>query len=91
MNTEQYCAAETQPSVSTQMTLALPPDACAAAPAPRPVPPATGKTMSAPCWMNVWVICLPWFWSVNDWAKVPPFWFASSQPRTLTVLPFCLL
>src|ERR1035437_5257615 len=46
----QYWEALVQPSVSTHMTLTLPPAAWAAAPEPRPVPPATGKMMSAPCW-----------------------------------------
>ena len=45
--TEQYCAALTQPSWSTQITLYLP-DAWASDAVPRPVPPATGITMSAP-------------------------------------------
>ena len=87
----QNWEAETQPSVSTQIRLTLPPAACAAAPAPRPAPPATGKITSAPCWMNVWLICRPLFWSVNEPANVPPFWSASFQPSTWTFLPFCLL
>ncbi len=88
----QYCAGTlTQPSVSTHMTLTLPLVAMAACPAPSPAPPATGKIMSAPCWMNSWLICSPLFWSVKDWANVPAFWFCSSQPSTWTFLPFCLL
>src|SRR3954469_23918609 len=46
--TEQNCGALRQPSVSTQSTDSLPLDDFAAAAEPRPVPPATGKTTSAP-------------------------------------------
>src|SRR3954453_5969586 len=90
-NTSQYCAALTQPSVSTHMTETLPPEALAAAAEPMPVPPATGKITSAPCEMKAWEIDLPLFWSVKDCANVPAFCLFSSQPRTCTVLFFCLL
>ena len=88
----QYCAALTQPSVSTQITETLPPDACAAAAGAEAG--ATGDREDRcrhPAEMNAWVIDLPLFWSVKELANVPPFWFFSSQPRTLTFLLFCLL
>ncbi len=87
----QYWATLSHPSVSTQITESWPLDAAAAAAEPIPVPPATGKTTSAPCCWNCWVICLPLLASVNELAKVPPFWFFSFQPSTWTFLPFCLL
>ena len=83
----QYCAALMQPSWSTQMTLNLPPDACAAAAVPRPVPPATGMMMSAP-WLLQRLVAsdLPLAWSVKLLAN-RPFCLALSQPRTWTFLP----
>ncbi len=47
--------------------------------------------MSAPCWMNVWLIDKPLALSVKLPANVPPFWLVSSQPSTLTLLLFCEL
>ena len=82
----QYSAAETQPSVSTQMPQAS--ASLAAWRPPRPAGPATGKMMSAPCWIicsaTVWPLDLSSKSSVNE-PSLP------SQPRTLTSAPFSSL
>ena len=89
-NTEQYCAALTQPSWSTQITEYLPPDCCAPAAVPRPVPPATGMMTSAFCPVNWSDSRLPAFWSVNEPAN-EPFCAFLSQPSTLTFFDLALL
>ena len=82
-----------QPSVSTQnmFTFWLPAAASAswtALAAPRPTLPATGKMMSAPSLMNVWVSVWPLVWSVKSPVN-EPFWVCSFQPSTCTCVP-CL-
>src|SRR6266545_2479087 len=89
-NTEQYCGALLQPSWSTQITEYLPPDCCAPAAVPKPVPPATGMITSAFCAMNWSDSRLPAFWSVNEPAN-EPFWVVLSQPSTLTFFDLTLL
>ena len=89
----QYCAALMHPSVSTHsmFTFWLPAAAsafCTAFAAPRPTFPATGKMMSAPSVMNVWVSVWPAVWSVKLPVKLP-FWEPSFHPRTCTCVP-CL-
>src|SRR6266498_3732923 len=88
--TGHLSAADEQPSTSTQMTLILPAEPCAVIAEPRPVPPATGKTMSAPCATNESLIDLPLFWSVKLSEKVP-FCAVLSQPSTWMLLPLVLL
>ena len=89
----QYCAALTQPSVSTHSMLTWPPELSAswtALAAPRPTLPATGKMTSAPSLMNVWVTV----WPLVSLVKSPvnsPFWVCSFQPRTCTLAWCCLL
>ena len=88
----QYCAALVQPSVSTQNMFTFgrqPRSACwTALAAPRPTLPATGKMMSAPSLMNVWVSVWPLVWLVKSPVN-EPFWVVSFQPRTCTLVP-CL-
>ena len=89
----QYCAALTQPSTSTHImfTFWLPAAASAswtALAAPSPTLPATGKMMSAPSLMNVWVSVWPLVWLVKSPVK-EPFWVCSFQPSTCTCVP-CL-
>ena len=72
-STSQYSAAETQPSVSTQ--IAWTPLSLAACRPPRPAGPATGKMMSAPCWI------MP---SATDW----PLDLSSKVLRNEPSLPF---
>src|SRR5580700_12329008 len=84
----QYCCALMHPSVSTQnmFTFWLPAALSAswtALAAPRPTLPATGKMMSAPSLMNVWVVVWPFVWLVKSPVK-DPFWVASLQPSTCT-------
>ena len=89
----QYCAALTQPSVSTHIMLTLWPcwsAVCTALAAPRPTFPATGKMMSAPSWMNVLVSVRPLVWLVKSPVKFP-FWVFSLQPSTFTFLWCCWL
>src|SRR2546421_6042971 len=88
--TGQYWLALLQPSWSTQTTLYLPPDCCAPAAVPRPVPPATGMITSAP-WATNWSDSRrPAFWSTKELAN-EPFCAALSQPSTLTFLLLTLL
>ena len=84
----QYCGALTQPSVSTHsmVTLVLPAAWSAswtALAAPRPTLPATGKMMSAPSLMKVWVSVWPLVWLVKSPVN-EPFWVCSFQPSTVT-------
>ena len=57
--------------------------------APRPTLPATGKMMSAPSLMNVWVSVWPLVWLVKSPVN-EPFWVFSFQPSTCTFVP-CLV
>ena len=81
----------TQPSVSTQITLTLPPEACAAAPAPRPG--ATGdREDDVGALLDERLADLLALVLVGERGcrtNVPPFWFFSSQPSTWTFLLFC--
>ena len=54
--------------------------------APSPTLPATGKMMSAPSLMNVWVRVWPLVWLVKSPVN-EPFWVFSSQPSTCTCVP----
>src|SRR5262249_9841186 len=90
-NTPQSAASEVQPSVSTQMTETAPCEAAAVFAAPAPAPPATGKMMSAPWLTKSSETDLPLLESVKDWLNEPPFWLASSQPRTWTLVPLAWL
>ena len=87
----QYCAALTQPSRSTHsmFTFWLPAEVSAcwtALAAPSPTLPATGKMMSAPSLMNVWVRVWPFVWLVKSPVN-EPFWVFSFQPSTCTCVP----
>ena len=84
----QYVAALTQPSTSTHSMLTLPPALWTALAAPSPTLPATGKMMSAPSLMNVWVRVWPLVWLVKSPVN-EPFCVFSFQPSTCTFLP-CL-
>jgi len=84
----QYCAALTQPAVSTRAMLTLPPECphfWTALAAPRPTLPATGKMMSAPSLMNVWVVGLALRLVVKVTLK-EPFWVALAPAEHLHVL-----
>src|SRR5665213_1892919 len=88
----QSALSETQPLLSTHMTLWPTPANFAAAMEPRPTDPATGKTMSAFWEKKVVVSVLPAVWSVKFPTNVPlPLQVESEhapaagvQPRTFT-------
>ena len=87
----QYCEALSQPSVSTQITLTLPPERLRGSARTEAGATRDREDDVRALLDEVWLICLPLFWSVNELANVPPFWLFSSQPSTWTFLPFCLL
>ena len=89
----QYCAALTQPSVSTHIMFTFWPcwsAFCTAFIAPRPTPPATGKMMSAPSGMNVLRDGLA-HGQVGETVVNSPDWVCSFQPSTFTCVWCCWL